>query len=365
MQSRDAVSEYTRIEKAIRFLDAQRTRQPSLVEVARHVGLSESHFQRMFTRWAGISPKRFLQHRTAQVVKALLREPRSALDVSYEAGLSGPGRLHDLLINAEAVTPGEYRRAGSGVTVRYGFHPSPFGECLIAVTPRGVCHLAFVRPVSRQGALDRLHADWPRAEIVPDQAATRDAASRAFPLPGTAGAGVLELHVRGTNFQLKVWEALLRVPDGAVTTYGALAASVGDPRAARAVGTAVGSNPISYLIPCHRVIRCTGELGGYAWGPDRKRVMLALETCREGAGRSGRLSERQAHRPPRPTLERPVHGTRVPHEVGARPWESREELRGEERPLELIAPLAGRHQVAGIVVPAARKRKHMVQRRVL
>jgi AraC family transcriptional regulator of adaptative response/methylated-DNA-[protein]-cysteine methyltransferase len=365
MQSSHAVSEYTRIEKAIRFLDAHRQGQPSLADVARHVGLSESHFQRMFTRWAGISPKRFLQHRTAQVVKRLLRERRSVLDVSYEAGLSGSGRLHDLLVNAEAVTPGEYQRAGGGVVVRYGFHPSPFGECLIAVTPRGVCHLAFVHPVSRHHALERLRRDWPRAELVPDQSTTRAAAARAFPLPGASRLPALELHVKGTNFQLKVWEALLRVPDGAVTTYGELAASVGNPRAARAVGTAVGSNPISYLIPCHRVIRSTGELGGYAWGPDRKRVMLALETVRGEEQPLRGLGERQTHRPPRPALERSVHGSRVPHEVGARPREPRKELRGEQRTLQLIAPLARGDQVAGIVIPATRQRKHVVERGVV
>lgn len=280
MQSEHAVSDYTRVEKAIRFLDANRHAQPSLTTVARHVGLSESHFQRMFTRWAGISPKRFLQHRTSQVVKRLLREHRNVLDVSYEAGLSGPGRLHDLIVNAEAVTPGEYQRGGDGLTVRYGFHPSPFGECLIAVTPRGVCHLAFVHPVSRRDALERLRLAWPRAECVADQSATRAVAARAFPPPGSTRQPALALHVKGTNFQLKVWEALLRVPDGAVTTYGEIASAVGNPKASRAVGTAVGSNPISYLIPCHRVIRSTGELGGYAWGPDRKRVMLALEAVR-------------------------------------------------------------------------------------
>ncbi|MBI1808751.1 MAG: bifunctional helix-turn-helix domain-containing protein/methylated-DNA--[protein]-cysteine S-methyltransferase [Gemmatimonadetes bacterium] len=274
------ITDYARIERAIRYLDARRDAQPALAEVARHVGLSEAHFQKLFTRWAGISPKRFLQHRTAEVVKRLLREQRSVLDASYEAGLSGPSRLHDLIVNAEAVTPGEYQRAGEGVEVRYGFHPSPFGECLVAVTARGICHLAFVHPVSRRDALERLRHDWPRATLVADQAATRRAAMQAFPRPGSAATAALSLHVKGTNFQLKVWDALLRVPDGDVTTYGGIAAAIGDPKASRAVGGAVGSNPISWLIPCHRVIRSTGELGGYAWGPERKRVMLALETTR-------------------------------------------------------------------------------------
>jgi AraC family transcriptional regulator of adaptative response/methylated-DNA-[protein]-cysteine methyltransferase len=187
-------------------------------------------------------------------------------------------------VNAEGVTPGELQRDGSGVTIRYGFHPTPFGECLIAVTSRGVCHLAFVQRDDRRAALDVLAREWPEAELVPDQQATRKAAAQAFPPPGSSPVPALSLHVRGTNFQLKVWRALLAIPVGSVTTYGDLAAAIGDPKASRAVGTAVGSNPVSYLIPCHRVIRATGELGGYAWGPDRKRAMLALETTMPPAG---------------------------------------------------------------------------------
>jgi AraC family transcriptional regulator of adaptative response/methylated-DNA-[protein]-cysteine methyltransferase len=278
MMTADLTADYARVEKAIRFLDAERAAAPSLARVAQHVGLSETHFQKLFTRWAGISPKRFVQHRTAEVVKQLLRERRPILEVSYEAGLSGPGRLHDLLVNAEAVTPGEYSRAGLGVTVRYGFHATPFGECLIAVTPRGICHLAFVAPISRKASLERLQKEWPMSDLVPDQGATRAAAARAFPPPGSAPVPALAIHVKGTNFQLKVWRALLEVPVGSVTTYGDLAAAIGDAKAARAVGSAVGANPVSYLIPCHRVIRASGDLGGYAWGPDRKRVMLALES---------------------------------------------------------------------------------------
>jgi AraC family transcriptional regulator of adaptative response/methylated-DNA-[protein]-cysteine methyltransferase len=277
MTANELNADYARIEKAIRYLDTNRAEQPELADVAKYVGLSPAHFQRMFTRWAGISPKRFLQHRTAQVVKRLLRENRSVLDASYEAGLSGSSRLHDLIVNAEAVSPGEYQKAGEGLVVKYGFHPSPFGECLIAVTPRGICHLAFVNPVSRHDALARLEHDWPRAELIADQAATRAAIAAAFPIGGNKKLPPLSLHIKGTNFQLKVWEALLKIPDGAVTTYGDIAASLESPDASRAVGTAVGSNPVSWLIPCHRVIRSTGELGGYAWGIERKKVMLFRE----------------------------------------------------------------------------------------
>jgi AraC family transcriptional regulator of adaptative response/methylated-DNA-[protein]-cysteine methyltransferase len=273
-------ADYARIERAIRYLDRERAAAPSLAQVADHVGLSESHFQRMFTRWAGISPKRFVQHRTAEVVKRMLRERRPVLEVSYEAGLSGPGRLHDLIVNAEAVTPGELQRGGLGVTVRYGFHPTPFGECLIAVTARGVCHLAFVAPMTRKEAVARLEHDWPLAHLMADQNATRAAAAQAFPPPGSSERPALALHVKGTNFQLKVWRALLEIPTGSVSTYGEIAARIGDPKASRAVGTAVGANPVSYLIPCHRVIRASGELGGYAWGVERKKVMLSVEAMR-------------------------------------------------------------------------------------
>ena len=305
-------TDYARIEKAIRYLDREHTVAPSLGAVADHVGLSEAHFQRLFTRWAGISPKRFLQHRTAEVVKRLLRERRPLLDVTFEAGLSGPGRLHDLLVNAEAVTPGEYQRAGEGLVIKYGFHPTPFGECLIAVTPRGICHLAFTQPISRSEALERLHHDWGGAELVPDQGATRGAAAKAFPPPGSAPVSGLALHVKGTNFQLKVWRALLEIEPGTVTTYGDIAAMIGDPKASRAVGSAVGSNPVSYLIPCHRVIRSTGELGGYAWGPDRKRTMLALETTRlEDTRMSSSLSTPSVATPPGRTPATPLVARRA------------------------------------------------------
>ena len=273
----DPISDYARIERAIRFLDAQRASQPTLADVARHVGLSESHFQRLFTRWSGISPKRFIQHHTAELLKSLIQSDKSVLEASLAAGLSGPSRAHDLILNAEAVTPGDLARAGDGLTIAYGFHGTPFGECLIATTPNGICHLAFVGPVSRAASLAALKQDWQCATFCPDQQGTGHAIARAFPAPGAGAVPGLSLHVKGTNFQLKVWRALLTVPDGRVTTYGTLAAAIDEPAASRAVGNAVGRNPISWLIPCHRVLRSTGALGGYAWGPDRKRVMLTLE----------------------------------------------------------------------------------------
>jgi len=279
------LSDYARVERAIRYLDTHRASQPSLGEVARHVGLSESHFQRLFTRWAGISPKRYLQHQTAELLTSLIRNATPVLAAAYEAGLSGPSRAHDLVLNAEAVTPGDIVRSGEGLRITYGFHPSPFGECFVATTTRGICHLAFVGPVSRAEALARLRRDWPRATLVPDQRTTAAAAAGAFPAPGSRATPGLALHVKGTNFQLKVWRALLALPDSGVTTYGTLAATIAEPGASRAVGNAVGRNPISWLIPCHRVLRSTGALGGYAWGPDRKRVMLAWERLRETPSR--------------------------------------------------------------------------------
>ena len=291
------VSDYSRVERAIRFLDAHRESQPTLAEVARQVGLSESHFQRLFTRWAGISPKRFIQHQTAEVLKTLIRSDKSILDASFEAGLSGPGRAHDLILNAEAVTPGDLARAGEGLTIAYGFHTTPFGECLIATTSHGICHLAFTGPVTRQQALDRVKHDRPRATLRADQSGTAGSAAQAFPAPGERATPGLSIHVKGTNFQLKVWRALLAVPDGGVTTYGALAAAIDEPDASRAVGNAVGKNPISWLIPCHRVLRSTGALGGYAWGPDRKRVMLALERVQRESPPVRPLSRNGERRP--------------------------------------------------------------------
>jgi AraC family transcriptional regulator of adaptative response/methylated-DNA-[protein]-cysteine methyltransferase len=287
------VSDYARVERAIRFLDAHRNEQPSLAAVARQAGLSESHFQRLFTRWAGISPKRFVQHQTAEVLKSLLRTDRSVLDAAYDAGLSGPSRAHDLILNAEAVTPGDLSRAGSGLTIAYGFHPTPFGECLVATTTHGICHLAFTDPISRREAMDRLRHDWPKATLVADQRGTAVAAARAFPAPGERAIPGLSIHVKGTNFQLKVWRALLAIPDGETTTYGALAAAIDEPDASRAVGNAIGKNPISWLIPCHRVLRSTGALGGYAWGVDRKRTMLVMERARVTAMLPARSAMRQ------------------------------------------------------------------------
>ena len=275
-----APSDYARIERAIQYLDAHWREQPSLADVAAHVGLSESHFQRLFTRWAGISPKRFLQHATAQFARSLLREHRAVLPTAYDAGLSNSSRLHDLMVHTEAMTPGQVGRGGEGVEIAWDYHDSPFGTAFVAVTPLGICSLQFADTAAeRRAALARLRAEWPAAALVQSGPRTRAAARRALSALGTH-RGPLALHVRGTNFQLKVWTALLNIAPGAVATYGDIAGAIGAPQAMRAVGTAVGRNPVSLLIPCHRVIRKSGEIGDYAWGSTRKEIILRTESAR-------------------------------------------------------------------------------------
>jgi len=291
----DAADDYRRIEKAILFLERHFPRRPSLAELAGELGLSEFHFQRIFSRWAGISPKRFLQFLTKEHARSILEGSGSILDAAFDAGLSGPGRLHDLFVACEAVTPGEYRRGGGGLDILYGFHPSPFGRCMIAVTGRGICGLRFVREgAGETGLAAWLAARWPAARIRHDPAATAPLAPRIFPpLPGAppdpaaAAApvppGPLHLYVRGTNFQIQVWQALLRIPTGRAVTYEDLARHLGMPRAARAVGNAVGDNPVPFLIPCHRVLRKTGDFGNYGEGPARKKAILGWESARAEA----------------------------------------------------------------------------------
>jgi AraC family transcriptional regulator of adaptative response/methylated-DNA-[protein]-cysteine methyltransferase len=272
-------ADYHRISHALAWLDANAGTRPSLVDAARAAGLSPAHFQRVFTRWVGISPKRFIQSRIADDAGRLLRNGRATLDAAYAAGLSGNSRLHDLVIHAEAVTPGDVRRGGHGLSISYGWHDTPFGDALLAATTHGICFLAFADRGDRTAALDDLRGRWPNAAFARDDAGTAPLATRAFPGSVSRG-GPLALHVRGTNFQLKVWNALLSIPSSATSTYADIADAIGKPSAPRAVGSAVGANPISWLIPCHRVLRGDGALGGYAWGPQRKRVMLAWEHLR-------------------------------------------------------------------------------------
>jgi len=266
--------DYLRIEQAILYLEKHYKDQPSLEDVASNIGLSEYHFQRLFTRWAGVSPKRFLQFLTKENAKDLLNRSENLLDTTHQSGLSSLGRLHDLFVNTEAVSPGEYKSRGVGVTIRYGIHPSPFGKCLIATTDRGICHLSFVQ-TSEGDAIDDLVADWAQAEMIEDYRSTSSIVEPIFDL--NSRSKPLNIHLRGTNFQLKVWEALLQIPAGTVTTYEGIATRIRKPGAVRAVGTAIGHNPIAVLIPCHRVIRKVGEFGNYRYGTLRKKALLARE----------------------------------------------------------------------------------------
>jgi len=282
MESTTELSQhYKLIELAIQYIEANIQRQPELDEIASAIGLSEYHFQRLFTRWAGISPKRFMQFLTKEHAKELLACSENLLDTTHQVGLSSLGRLHDLFVNTEAVTPGEYKSHGTGLTIRYGLHLTPFGKCLIASTERGICYLSFVQ-TSEGSAIDTLVADWKQAKMIEDYNTTAPLIARIFPNPeiGTAFDQAdqrLSLHLCGTNFQIKVWEALLNISTGSVTTYEHIAAQIGNPNAVRAVGTAVGHNPIAVLVPCHRVIRKSGEFGNYRYGAARKMALLARE----------------------------------------------------------------------------------------
>jgi AraC family transcriptional regulator of adaptative response/methylated-DNA-[protein]-cysteine methyltransferase len=273
--------DYERIEHAILFLEEHHPEQPSLKEMAENVGLSEYYFQRLFTRWVGISPKRFMQYLTKEHAKQLLEESADLLSVSYAAGLSGPGRLHDLFITCEAVTPGEYKQRGEGVQIRYGFHPSPFGMLLVAITQRGISNLMFIQKGDRKGALSALRAFWLAAEVNEDQATTREVAIEIMNMFQGQTPNPLRLYLKGTNFQIKVWEALLRIPSGSVVSYEDIAIYIGIPGASRAVGNAVSRNPIPVLIPCHRVIRKTGDFGDYRWGVSRKKALLGWELAHQ------------------------------------------------------------------------------------
>ncbi len=268
-----AATDYATIEKAIHFIESHQRRQPTLKEIAKSVNLSEFHFQRLFTRWVGISPKRFLQFLTKENAKILLEKANSLLDVTYKTGLSSPGRLHDLFVQTEAMTPGEYKRKGAGLIIRYGSHPTPFGQCLLAATERGICNISFD---AEKEALNKLHKEWRQATLIEDAAHTRTFVEKIFS-PAKAGETPLSLDLRGTNFQIQVWEALLRIPAGQISTYQSIAAAISKPKASRAVGSAVARNPIPVLIPCHRVIRATGEFGNYAFGSARKKALLGWE----------------------------------------------------------------------------------------
>ena len=279
-------SEYRRIEEAIRYLEDHSEDQPGLAAVSRQVGLSPHHFQRVFKRWTGISPKRYLQFLTVESAKRHLERSASLLETACSTGLSGTGRLHDLFISIEAVTPGQFKSGGADMVLLYGFHNTPFGRALLAVTKDGgITDLAFVG-VNEETVMQELRLKWPAAVVRRDDGATGELMGRLFEDGFRQGEdGRIRLVLRGTNFQIKVWQALLKIPEGAVVSYTDVARWIGRPDAVRAVACAVGSNPVAWLIPCHRVLRKSGETGGYRWGVLRKKMMLT----RELAGKEGRL----------------------------------------------------------------------------
>ncbi len=277
--------DYAVVAAALEWLREHAADQPDLDAVAARVGLSPYHLQRVFARWAGVSPKRFVQHLTAEAARAALRAGVDPVEAALHVGLSGPSRLHDLLVTTLAVTPGVARRAGAGLELSWGLAQTALGTALIAESARGVVKLAFVEGDDGAAAAAELRADWPGATIARDDQRAAATSGRIFarydrPEP-------VSLFVRGTQFQIRVWDALLRVPEGRLTTYGALARDVGHPTASRAVGSAVGANPIALLIPCHRVIRGDGALGGYRWGPTRKRALIGRELARHVGGGAG------------------------------------------------------------------------------
>ena len=276
--------DYRRVEQAISYLEKHFHRQPALGEIAAAVELSEYHFQRLFSRWVGISPKRFLQFLTKEYAKKLIAESENILDAAYDAGLSSPSRLHDLFVACEAVTPGQYKNKGSGLRLRYGFHPSPFGQYLLGATDRGICALRFMLPGDEDRMADWLQHQWPAAELQHNQVQTCSLHERIFGFSQDRKSAPIHLYVQGTNFQIKVWEALLKIPLGKAVAYEDIARHIGMPRAARAVGNAVGRNPIPFLIPCHRVIRKMGEFGHYGEGPARKKAILGWEAVAASLG---------------------------------------------------------------------------------
>lgn len=271
--------QYEQIARAIDYLYVNFRAQPGLEEVAAQVNMSAFHFQRMFTEWAGISPKRFLQFLTTDYLKHRITGFDNLLDAADAAGLSSQSRVYDLFVNLEAVTPQEYKEKGNGIRIEYGFHNTPFGECIIGVTGRGICHLSFLQEDNRSTAVEELERAWENATVRENSRNTEMMASAIFNRkPGKQEK--LSVLVKGTNFQVKVWNALLEVPYGNVTTYQSIARHIELPNALQAVGTAIGANPIAYLIPCHRIIRKNLIIGEYHWGPERKKAMLGWEMAK-------------------------------------------------------------------------------------
>ncbi|MBL0443686.1 methylated-DNA--[protein]-cysteine S-methyltransferase [Aeromonas veronii] len=273
------MSDYARIADAIRFIASQVERQPTLDEIAAHVHLSPFHFQRLFSRWAGVTPKRYLQVLTLERAKTLLQESRPLLEVADTLGLSSGSRLYDHFVQLEAVTPGEYKQRGAGLVIDHGVHDTPFGQAFVALTQRGVCNFTFLDDKATEAPLAALTHSWPEATLQEAPSRTQNVINTMFD-GSKAPDRPISLHVSGTNFQISVWRALLQFPPAKVVSYAQVASAVGNPKAARAVGLAVGANPVALMIPCHRVIQQNGKLGGYHWGETRKQAIHAWEAAR-------------------------------------------------------------------------------------
>jgi len=278
-----AAADYDIVRRAIAFLSERWRTQPEIDAIAAAAGVSASDLHHLFRRWAGITPKAFLQAITLDHARRLLRESASVLDASFEVGLSGPGRLHDLFVTHEAMSPGEWKSGGEGLAIAYGFHPSPFGTALVMATERGLAGLAFADVNEEQAALADMGSRWPRAKLVEDAARTAPLAQRIFDSRLWRAQQPLRVVLIGTDFEVRVWETLLRIPMGRAMTYSGIAATIRAPKAARAVGAAVGKNPVSFVVPCHRALGKNGDLTGYHWGLTRKRAMLGWEAGKLGA----------------------------------------------------------------------------------
>lgn len=273
--------DYQRIEAALHFVAMNFQNQPSLADIAESVHLSEFHFQRLFNRWVGVSPKQFLQYLTLQYARDCLSSGSTVLDTALDSGLAAPARLGELFVRLEAVTPGEFRRQGNGLLIRYGYHSTPFGGCLIGLSERGITGLQFCDPGGHKAALAEMQSRLPQADYCSDQESTAYPVSQIFNRSLSSANRPLSVLVAGTAFQIKVWEALLRLPAGSRVSYQQLATDIGKPKAVRAIGTAIGRNPLALLIPCHRVIRSDGLLGGYHWGLGRKLALQGWESVQQ------------------------------------------------------------------------------------
>ncbi|UCD32044.1 MAG: methylated-DNA--[protein]-cysteine S-methyltransferase [Desulfobacterales bacterium] len=274
--------DYQRIEKAIQFIENNFKLQPSLDQIAASVHLSKFHFDRVFKRWVGISPIQFLQFLTLDYAKQSLAESKSLLETSLDAGLSGPSRLHDLFVTFEAMTPGDFKQMGGGLKIEYGFSCSPFGECLLAITNRGICYLGFVKENNRSKAINHQTQAWPGAVFSESHARIQSIVNRIFSADHTIDSRPFHLQLKGTNFQVNVWRALLTIPAGCVVSYQDIAAYIGRPKAFRAVANAIAINPVAYLIPCHRVIAKSGKIHQYRWGSSRKKAIIGWEATKKG-----------------------------------------------------------------------------------